>query len=93
MLADTVLGFGVPATDTDVVVWHDQLQVAQLSVISDDTGAWVANFSPDFDILPGMWSTAVQADEDGDTTMIVGQPPSFLVFRGLVSPEWFGLAC
>ncbi len=86
MLADTVSGLGAPATDTDVVVWHDQLQVAQLSVISDDTGAWVANFSPDFDILPGMWSTAVQADEDGDTTMIVGQPPSFLVFR-----DWYGL--
>jgi len=89
-LSDTISGVGAPSTETAVDVWTDSHVVAQSHPMSNGTGAWTADFSP-FDILPGMWSTATQADADGDTTMIVGRPPTFLVFRdwnGLVGSGW-----
>jgi hypothetical protein len=88
-VADTVSGIGAPKTETVVQVWDEQRQEGPppMSVMSDDAGGWMADFSGAFDILPRMMTYTYQADADGDQTQIDARPPSFLVFR-----DWNGLA-
>jgi hypothetical protein len=75
---DTVSGIGKPNTET--VVWvGDEQESLDLTVTSDSTGAWVADFSGSYDILPGMMTYTYEADEDGDQTQIDYWPPTFWV--------------
>jgi len=89
---DTVSGVGAPNTETVVVVWDGQLQESsQRIVMSDDAGAWTAEFSSAFDIQPRMMTYTYQADEDADQTQIDAWPPTFWVTRdwnGLVGDGW-----
>ncbi len=66
---DVVSGVGAPNKPTVVWIWSDTDE-SQLEVVSDGDGTWVADFSGQFDIQPGMTTYAYQTDEDNDQTQI-----------------------
>ena len=72
--SDTVSGVGAPNRETLVWVGGGP-EGSGRTVVSDDAGAWTADFSvpgregePAFDIRPGTWSFVNQPDDDGDYT-------------------------
>ena len=83
---DLVSGVGAPNKPTVVWIWSDTSE-SQLEVMSDGDGLWVADFSGQFDIEPGMTTYVHQTDEDNDQTQIdyqlpgPPQPPAFEVHR------------
>ena len=83
-VSDTVFGVGAPNTETFVAIFMDVegQEGSQRTVMSDDTGAWTADFSvpgadgkPAFDIGPGMRTYANQHDDDWDMTGTDFRPP------------------
>jgi hypothetical protein len=74
-VSETVSGVGAPNTETFVAIDAVDQEGSQRTVMSDDTGAWTADFSvpgadgkPAFDIGPGMRTYTNQHDDDWDMT-------------------------
>jgi hypothetical protein len=74
-VSETVSGVGAPNAETFVAIDADDQEGSQRTVMSDDTGAWTADFSvpgadgkPAFDIGPGMRTYTNQHDGDWDMT-------------------------
>jgi len=74
-VTDVVSGSGAPNTMTVVNVGSNEEWSSDIMVMSDDTGAWTADFSSVFDVQPGMVASVYQLDDDGDQTLIEGRVP------------------
>ena len=83
LAADTVAGSAGAGVSVHVFIGP-----SQMFVTADAAGAWLADFSALFDIVPGTSGGAEVWDEDGDSTIVdwsvpVPPNPRFTVF-----PEW-----
>ncbi len=65
--ADTVSGTADP--DSQVDVWVNDADVFR-TVTADAEGDWIADFSADYDIVPGSQGAADQRDDDSDGTSV-----------------------
>jgi hypothetical protein len=84
IVSDTVSGVGAPNTETFVGASENNQEGSQRTVMSDDAGAWTADFSvpgpggePAFDVGPEAKIYTNQHDDDWDMTGITYnyQPP------------------
>lgn len=76
---DIIAGTAPQGSSVRADVWVDDLNNANLEVIADIDGNWVADFNtiePDgYDVIPEAWYAAFITDGDGDATMAELPPP------------------
>lgn len=87
---DTITGQADPGAR--VVLWpHEFDQVATVYVIASPDGAWLADFTGLFDLVPGTGGRSEILDEEGNATAVdwnvpFNQPPTDIVITAPVAP-------
>ena len=74
-LTDVVSGIASPDTGLEVFI-HDDCPGCWQQVLSDGTGDWAADFSGDYDLVPGTDGGVTESDDDGDYTYMSWQVPN-----------------
>ena len=85
-VADTVAGTADPGVQLQV--WAHQQSAPPLDVVADDDGAWLADLTGVYDIVPGTGGRSQITDETGNATAVDWNAPNprFIVFP---EAEWF----
>ena len=74
--ADTVSGTTWPNNVLEIYAYTNGSWSEILTIYSDSNGNWTADFSGQFDIIPGTWGYAQQFDETGNRTEIGWRVPN-----------------